>query len=251
MSSIYSRRAYNRKWKLKNKQHVKRYQRRWCRRNREHVNRYAAKRYWENPDYFRESCRRSHHKYKDRRNATRRWILRTNATLRASRSRRERERYWANPALLRRRARDAYDRKYFGGMREIARERAGWRCENCGGKPRFLHTHHLDHDKTNNRLRNLRCLCNRCHGYMHLGSSPSPSRITAKQFYKQARFKKIRMRVHDRAGGRCEVCHKRKRRLEIHHKDRDRLNNRLSNLVVACSKCHWRQHHPIVGKFFK
>lgn len=49
------------------------------------------------------------------------------------------------------------------------RERAGWKCENCGiflgrdDSRKFLHTHHIDRDQSNNHLSNLRALCVDCH----------------------------------------------------------------------------------------
>ena len=48
------------------------------------------------------------------------------------------------------------------------RERAGWRCQGCeilleGEAGKFLHTHHINGDKTNNNPSNLRALCVDCH----------------------------------------------------------------------------------------
>lgn len=49
------------------------------------------------------------------------------------------------------------------------RERMNYTCEKCGVKceerrhRRFWHVHHRDGDKTNLSLRNLECLCVRCH----------------------------------------------------------------------------------------
>jgi len=44
----------------------------------------------------------------------------------------------------------------------------------------------------------------------------------------------------------CSHC-KSKKKLEIHHKDRNRKNNRLSNLMVLCSKCHGKEHKKLNG----
>ena len=48
------------------------------------------------------------------------------------------------------------------------RERAGWKCEDCGislkgGAGKFLHTHHIDRDRSNNHPSNHRALCVDCH----------------------------------------------------------------------------------------
>ncbi len=51
----------------------------------------------------------------------------------------------------------------------ICRERAQWKCEECGTylgdeeARKFLHAHHIDRDKSNNRAINLRALCVDCH----------------------------------------------------------------------------------------
>ena len=54
--------------------------------------------------------------------------------------------------------------KYFNELVNIK----GWRCECCGrrnwnGLPIRLQVHHIDNDKTNNELINLRLLCANCH----------------------------------------------------------------------------------------
>jgi hypothetical protein len=46
-----------------------------------------------------------------------------------------------------------------------------------------------------------------------------------------------------RANRRCESCGKWciqswSRELEVHHIDRDPLNNEIENLIVVCKKCH-------------
>jgi len=53
------------------------------------------------------------------------------------------------------------------------REAAAWRCEFCGAQNGKVHLEtgskvvltvaHLDHDTSNNAVRNLRALCQRCH----------------------------------------------------------------------------------------
>ena len=41
--------------------------------------------------------------------------------------------------------------------------------------------------------------------------------------------------------GHCELCDSTKR-LDIHHKDRNKKNQALSNLQVLCRRCHMREH---------
>jgi 5-methylcytosine-specific restriction endonuclease McrA len=40
---------------------------------------------------------------------------------------------------------------------------------------------------------------------------------------------------------RCSEC-KTKENLQVHHKDRNRKNNSLSNLQILCSECHRKIH---------
>jgi len=66
--------------------------------------------------------------------------------------------------------------KYPDNWKEIARkvkERAGWRCENCGKyhnpkERRTLTVHHIDRNPSNNEPWNLVALCQRCH--LHIQS---------------------------------------------------------------------------------
>jgi hypothetical protein len=39
-------------------------------------------------------------------------------------------------------------------------------CTTCGSR-RYLNVHHLDEDRTNNNLSNLRVLCRSCHSKLH------------------------------------------------------------------------------------
>jgi hypothetical protein len=43
----------------------------------------------------------------------------------------------------------------------------------------------------------------------------------------------------------CAVC-KSIERLNVHHKDRDRKNNKLENLIMLCHKCHRKIHKKLV-----
>lgn len=40
----------------------------------------------------------------------------------------------------------------------------------------------------------------------------------------------------------CEIC-KQKTNLRIHHKDRNRKNNKIENLIVVCEACHRKIHN--------
>jgi hypothetical protein len=67
---------------------------------------------------------------------------------------------------------DAKINVYSQRWREIStrfKKRGNYTCEDCGWKPtvrehqRFVHSHHQNRDKTNNRRDNLKILCINCH----------------------------------------------------------------------------------------
>jgi len=63
-----------------------------------------------------------------------------------------------------------YERDWQKISREY-RKKQNYKCEHCSiqiNNPtdrRYLHTHHINGDKTNNRENNLECLCILCHSY--------------------------------------------------------------------------------------
>lgn len=53
----------------------------------------------------------------------------------------------------------------------------------------------------------------------------------------------IKLRLLEARGDRCERCGYAKREiLHVHHKDRNRTNNELSNLELICPNCHYEEH---------
>jgi len=67
---------------------------------------------------------------------------------------------------------DEYPAEFSGQLKQRVRERDGKVCTECGMPQKehrnefnqSLHVHHIDGDKTNNKLENLVSLCTRCHG---------------------------------------------------------------------------------------
>jgi len=43
---------------------------------------------------------------------------------------------------------------------------------------------------------------------------------------------------------RCSICGENKERIIIHHKDKNRKNNKIPNLQAVCDKCHSKIHFP-------
>ncbi len=64
----------------------------------------------------------------------------------------------------------------------------------------------------------------------------------------------IKIRLLEIRGKVCEKCSYNKQEiLQVHHKDRDRSNNNLSNLELVCPNCHYEEHYLekswLKGKF--
>lgn len=59
----------------------------------------------------------------------------------------------------------------FGEISRRYREKQGWTCEECGldlsGDEQWLHTHHKNYQRNDNRDSNLKALCLRCHAEEH------------------------------------------------------------------------------------
>ncbi len=43
----------------------------------------------------------------------------------------------------------------------------------------------------------------------------------------------------------CFMC-KSKENIQIHHKNRNRQDNRIENLIIVCKDCHWKIHEHLV-----
>ena len=69
------------------------------------------------------------------------------------------------------------------------KEQKNWQCQSCFGDfsgkecRKFLHTHHINADKTDNKLENLKVLCIKCH-------SKEPKHSFIKDFEEYKEFKK-------------------------------------------------------------
>ncbi len=56
-------------------------------------------------------------------------------------------------------------------------------------------------------------------------------------------LRSIKLRLISKRGGKCEKCEYNKVEiLQVHHKDRNRKNNDLSNLELICPNCHYEEH---------
>lgn len=57
-------------------------------------------------------------------------------------------------------------------------------------------------------------------------------------------YQSLKMRLLKLRGKICERCrYERYEILQVHHKDRNRLNNELNNLELICPNCHFEEHH--------
>ena len=88
---------------------------------------------------------------------------------------------------------DATPNEYSRKWNEISTQikiRKNYTCEECGWKPkdryqqRFIHTHHQNGDKTNNRKENLRVLCIECHSNVDIYHTQIKASSNYKEFIK-------------------------------------------------------------------
>lgn len=53
----------------------------------------------------------------------------------------------------------------------------------------------------------------------------------------------LKLRLLKARGQKCERCEYTKYEiLQVHHKDKDKKNNNLSNLLLICPNCHYEEH---------
>lgn len=54
----------------------------------------------------------------------------------------------------------------------------------------------------------------------------------------------LKLRLLETRGKKCEKCNYNKTEiLQVHHKDRNRENNKLENLELICPNCHFEEHY--------
>lgn len=57
-------------------------------------------------------------------------------------------------------------------------------------------------------------------------------------------FRIIKLRLLEERGVGCERCGYRKKEiLQVHHKNRNRLDNSSDNLEIICPNCHYEEHY--------
>lgn len=53
----------------------------------------------------------------------------------------------------------------------------------------------------------------------------------------------LKIRLLEKRGKKCERCNYKKYEiLQVHHKDKNKNNNNLSNLLLICPNCHYEEH---------
>lgn len=57
-------------------------------------------------------------------------------------------------------------------------------------------------------------------------------------------FRVLKIRLMEERGKRCERCgYDKYQILHVHHKNKNREDNRLENLEIVCPNCHYEEHH--------
>lgn len=61
---------------------------------------------------------------------------------------------------------------------------------------------------------------------------------------KNVLIRSLKIRLLAIRGAMCERCgYNKKEILHVHHKDRNRKNNKLTNLELICPNCHYEEHY--------
>ena len=131
------------------------------------------------------------------------------------------------------------------------RETHNYTCEHCGleitdGYDRqYIHVHHKDGRKLNNRVDNLQCLCLYCHAnvddHHHQRLTTGANRFAYEYFEGKYRIFRAYRETHNYT---CEHCGLKitdgydRQYIHVHHKDGNKLNNRVDNLQCLCLYCH-------------
>ena len=163
------------------------------------------------------------------------------------------------------RAREYYRKdnftRQFGSwrLRELVIKRDGEKCIKCGitreeHKKRWNQDLHVDHrdnygrnvvkDEKNNNLSNLETLCIRCHR-----SKSSKEQWNARRqkllIYGKDFTEELKEKIREQSGRLCKDCGKiekqNRRRLDVHHINGNKHDNREENLIPLCTVCHYKR----------
>ena len=130
-------------------------------------------------------------------------------------------------------------------------------CKSCAGKLRQKHYHCIDCGRDLNRSYKAK-RCRKCYKQYCNVPSTNPSYIDgrSKIEYGVGFTEELKEQVRKRDGYKCVICNfsqrnnikKYKKRLEIHHKDCNKNNHNINNLISLCTVCHLKLHNQIEFK---
>lgn len=69
---------------------------------------------------------------------------------------------------------------------------------------------------------------------------------------KATTLRRLKIKLFNERGEKCERCNYKKREvLQVHHKNKNHTDNRISNLELICPNCHYEEHYLRNTPLFK
>jgi len=114
-------------------------------------------------------------------------------------------------------------------------------CKQCGRK----HYHIVNREKSNKQSNDW-YKNNRQDKLVKMARYRSENKDLFDWYKNKERFDGQRLKVLERDNYMCQTCGvPGGKELNVHHKDKNRKNNQLSNLITLCHSCHSRLHRML------
>lgn len=71
----------------------------------------------------------------------------------------------------------------------------------------------------------------------------NPDETIKRLLEKSTKNRRFYQRIaYERYGKKCSICGQTERQIDVHHKDKNKKNNKIENLQVLCASCHANLH---------